>query len=100
MLRCTVNACHAQLKRRKRELLPGEMEACMGSVKDETPLWEYIGELPEKFRLPLLMHYGEDMRIEEVARALGLSRGTVSSRLSRGLELLRRDIKEEQEDET
>lgn len=96
MMRCTVNACHAQLRQRKRETIPEDMEAYMPAKSEGSPLWEYLDNLPEKFRLPLLMHYGEEMRIEEIAKALGLRRGTVSSRISRGLDLLRKVINEEE----
>ena len=42
------------------------------------------------------MFYGEDMRVEEIARALRLPTGTVSSRISRGRRLLRQLIEKEE----
>ena len=95
LTRCTVNACHAALRRRKRETVTEDMEPYCAPAEDETPLWEYIGQLPEKFRTPLVLKYGENMTVEEIAAALGILRGTASSRLTRGLQLLREQMKGE-----
>ena len=43
------------------------------------------------------LRYGEDMPVEEIARALHLPRGTVSTRISRGLKMLRAQIEKEAE---
>ena len=54
-----------------------------------------LQEIPEKFRLPLLLHYMENYGVDEIARILSLSRGAVCSRLSRGRERLKSILKEE-----
>jgi RNA polymerase sigma-70 factor (ECF subfamily) len=43
-------------------------------------------------RAVLVLHYLEDMPLREVARVLGVSLGTVKSRLAYGLEVLRRRL--------
>lgn len=40
--------------------------------------------LPEKQRLVLVLHYLADLPVDQVANELGISAGTVKSRLSRG----------------
>ncbi|MDD3411895.1 MAG: sigma-70 family RNA polymerase sigma factor, partial [Eubacteriales bacterium] len=96
LLRCTVNSARAALRRRKRETPVEDMEAGGPSREAETPVWMYVGQLKEKYRLPLTLRYGEGMREEEIARVLRVPRGTVSSRLSRGLRLLREQLEKEE----
>jgi RNA polymerase sigma factor (sigma-70 family) len=48
-----------------------------------------LQDLPDKYRLPLLLCHLEEKTHEEAARQLGIPLGSMSRRLSRGLELLR-----------
>jgi RNA polymerase sigma-70 factor (ECF subfamily) len=48
--------------------------------------------LPEHQRVVVAMYYWENMPVNEIARALGVARGTVISRLARGREALRRRL--------
>lgn len=98
LMRITVNACHAALRRRKREAVReiGEAELIAEQPQDSLPLWALVAQLPPKYGCVLQMFYGEDMRVEEIARALRLPKGTVSSRISRGRKLLRALIEKEE----
>jgi RNA polymerase sigma-70 factor (ECF subfamily) len=51
-----------------------------------------IAELTPKLRLPILLKYVEGLSYDEIADALGISIGTVSSRLNRGHKLLARKL--------
>ncbi|MBL8797739.1 MAG: sigma-70 family RNA polymerase sigma factor [Planctomycetia bacterium] len=60
------------------------------SWADLKPILDFeIDALPEKYRLPLILHYMQGQTKEETARQLGLKSGTVSTWLDRGRELLR-----------
>ncbi len=48
-----------------------------------------LDTLPDLYRLPIWMHYGENMPFQAVAAALASTENTVKSRARRGLELLR-----------
>lgn len=48
-----------------------------------------LGQLPEKYRAPVVLCYLEGMTYEQAGQQLGCSRGTVSTRLTRARELLR-----------
>lgn len=40
-----------------------------------------VGDLPERYRIPLILFYNAEMSITEIAKTLGLPAGTVKSRL-------------------
>lgn len=92
LMRSAVNAAKGILRRRKREIATEEASVFDREAPQEAPLWEYLGHLPEKYRLPVLMRYGEVLPEQEIAQILRLPRGTVSSRLARGLQILRKQI--------
>ena len=48
-----------------------------------------IDALPEKYRLPLILHHFQGKTQEEAAKQLGCKPGTLSARLHRGREMLR-----------
>jgi RNA polymerase sigma-70 factor (ECF subfamily) len=63
---------------------------------DADALRSAIDELPEEFRVPLLMFYFEERSYREIAEQLDLPAGTVMSRLSRAKSFLRRRLFAEQ----
>ena len=97
LMRIVVNACHGTLRRRKREC-PVEEEqlaAVPARETEEMGVWAYVERLSATYSVPLTMFYGEDMRLDEIARALRLPRGTVSARLTRGRQALKRLMEKE-----
>jgi RNA polymerase sigma factor (sigma-70 family) len=53
---------------------------------------EELGHLPEKYRAPVVLCYLEGLTYEAAGQQLGCSRGTISTRLTRARELLRRRL--------
>ncbi len=51
-----------------------------------------LDELPDVYRLPLLLYYFEDLPYKEISNVLGVPMGTVMSRLARGKEHLRNTL--------
>ena len=101
LTRCTVNAARAMLRRRKRETLMDAAhlpERPAQSGKD-TLVWMYLQRLPEKYRMPLALRYGEDLSLKDTAEILRIPCGTVSSRASRGLAMLRKELEKEEADD-
>lgn len=67
------------------DLLPSDLEQ---------GLWRALEGLPRKQRAVLVLRYYEDLADEEIARVLGISRGTVRSHASLGLSKLRSALPE------
>lgn len=51
-----------------------------------------IARLPMKMKQAVILHYLQKLTIAEAAEAAGIRKGTLKSRLSRALEVLRRDF--------
>lgn len=52
-------------------------------------LREALGALPERYRLPMTLHYVEGLSYDAISRQLGLTNGTLRGLLHRGLKQLR-----------
>lgn len=54
-----------------------------------------LGELPERYRLPLTLRYVEGMGYGEISRQLGLTNGSLRGLLARGVKQLRDSLPRE-----
>ena len=68
--------------------VPNLEEAVIHNDEDAA-LWEALGALGEKHRIPLVLRYYHDFTIAEIAELMNIKEGTVHSRLSIGRERLR-----------
>ena len=55
-------------------------------------LFEFVNQLPEKYRLVFNLYVMEGMQHKEIAELLGISDGTSKSNLARAKEILKRKI--------
>ena len=77
---------------RKRVSLPGNevIEAAMDSVTpDYDEFSDILKELPEPFRVVVVMYYYDELTLKEIAKILSVPVGTVKSRLSRAKTMLK-----------
>jgi RNA polymerase sigma-70 factor (ECF subfamily) len=80
---------HREMERRQRALTRiGPSEPAM-LVTTDTDLLDAIRALPERQRLAVCLFYLDDLPIEEIAQALGVSTGTVKSNLHDARRVLR-----------
>lgn len=90
LMRILINVCRDQLKKRGREYA---QLLCEPSAEDrlceDLHLRLALKRLPEKYRLPLVLHYLEGYAVKEVATMLGLSPTRVNTRLHLGRKNLR-----------
>jgi RNA polymerase sigma-70 factor (sigma-E family) len=99
-----INRSRSVLRSRQRALLrrvqheppasSAESAALLG--EDRQAVLAAVTRLPRRAREVLVLRYYLDLSDQEIAAALGVSRGTVSSTASRGLAALARDLKETQ----
>lgn len=51
-----------------------------------------VASLPEKYKIPVYMHYTNGMTVEEIADSMRLSKGTVKSRLYRARQIMKKRL--------
>ena len=51
-----------------------------------------VGELAEKYRIPVYLYYTLQLSVEEIANVLEIPQGTVKSRLHKARALLRQEL--------
>ncbi len=96
LTRIVLNACHRELRRRRRlageEALP---ESAGPDAYDALPLKEAVRRLPEELRAVVILRYFAGYTQAETARALNIPQGTAATRQRRALQLLRLELGEE-----
>jgi RNA polymerase sigma factor (sigma-70 family) len=83
----------ARRRRREAQVMPRTRPAEDVWAELRPLLDGELNRLPDQYRMPLVLCDLEGMTRKEAARQLGWAEGTVSSRLSRGRELLGRRLK-------
>ena len=94
-LRVTVNQCNDALRRRNLRQ-GGSLDdvAEAGACDHHSEVMDVLQKLPEEYRLPLVLHYFEELKIEEIASALQIGASAVKMRLKRGREMLKKELEE------
>lgn len=101
LTRILINECYRVLRQRKNNADPVDMETYTAassphpSASQMYPeLYEAIGMLDEKYRIPVVLFYLEGYSVHEIAEILQSTEGTVKSWLSRGRSRLREIMEE------
>ena len=58
-------------------------------------VWDAVKGLPDKLRAVIHLFYYQQMSIKEIALATGRKESTVTSQLTRGRDILKKNLKEE-----
>ena len=89
LVRILINECHNRQRAQARfvplESVPEPSQNACGNPQ----LRDAILALPEKLRIPIILHYMEGYKTDEIAQMLRLPGGTVRSRLRRAREALK-----------
>ena len=96
LVRCTVNAAKAELRRKRRTEPIEAYQEIMAADEPEDRIMDYLSGLREKDWLLLILKDQEDLREAEIASILRIPRGTVSSRINRLLKRLREELTKEE----
>lgn len=90
MTRILINKCNDLIRKRKQMFLTDEIpEGAVYEEGYENLEWrEAMKSLDEKYRLVVMLYYGEGFRTSEIAAILDLTESTVRTRLARAREKL------------
>jgi len=93
VLHVSRNKAREEARRKARQERAAELHASSprAAVDPEVAdrVRQAVEELPEHYRAPVWLHYGEGLSTDEVAAVLDLSTDTVRKQLSRGIDRLR-----------
>lgn len=95
--RILINECHTLGRRKRKYLLLDEVEAASLARAPDPALQWTLENLPEKLRLPLVLHYLEGYTYAQIAQMLHIPQSTVRSRLSLARNKLRMEMDDEKE---
>lgn len=93
MVRILINECRNLLRSGKNIHLPlneAISADAQPELNEDIHLRMAIRNLPEKYRMPLLLHHLEGYSLAEIARMLDIPQGMVKSRLHQGRSSLRK----------
>ena len=99
-----INRCRSELRGRRRVVLRDAQDepppACSAenavmAAADRRAVLDAVAALPRRAREVLVLRYYLDLPDGQIAEALGISRGTVSSTASRAVASLARALKED-----
>lgn len=86
-----VNLSRTAIRRGARTVaMPHEPIALDPPEIDE--LWQQVQQLPEKYRTALALRFYADLSEAQMAETMGCRPGTVKSLVSRGLDMLRKEL--------
>lgn len=99
LIRIALNLCSNIVRSRKRHPEVNIEELTLSvPFKNErqTEVFATLMELPEKYRLALYLYYYEDYSTSEIAEVLGISVSAVTTRLSRGRNIIKSFLMEDE----
>ena len=97
LMRVAVNLCKDTLKspwRKRRVSLEAVGEQPVFDRPEQGNLYREVMALPEKYRTVLNLFYYEELSTKEIAQLLNLRQSAVTTRLSRGRQLLKERLGE------
>jgi RNA polymerase sigma-70 factor (ECF subfamily) len=101
LTRIAINTCRDMLRsgwfRTMRRSQPVETLFDLATdedIQEEAAVRDALTRLPGLYREVVLLHYDQGLKIREIAKALGLSQNTVSTRLRRARALMEKELKE------
>ena len=91
LVKIAVNCAYAQRRKWGKVVYLEDVvpEPAAPDISPNGGLWEAVCALPPERRAAVVLFYYEDMPVDEIAKTLGVPKGTVKSRLSRAREQLR-----------
>ena len=92
LLRVTANLCRDQLRGFWRRRVTGLEDTLPAAPPQEREALAAVMALPERYKLPIHLHYYEGYSVAEVGEILKLGQSAVKMRLKRGREMLKLEL--------
>lgn len=93
LMRILINECYSLLRRESRYVSMEEIKEFSSreaeEKRDYSDLYSAVNSLKEELRIPVILYYGEDFSIREIAQILEITEGAVQKRLFRARMQLR-----------
>jgi RNA polymerase sigma-70 factor (ECF subfamily) len=104
LFKIVVNESKSHIKKYRREVVTSLFSEQTGKSAEEdylsqsefSKVQKAILELQEIYKLPIVLHYFEELKVHEIANLLGISTVTVKVRLHRGRKCLEKLLEEEE----
>lgn len=93
LVRILINACNKQLNKRKTHAELYETDITAASSAEAVEVRLALESLPLKIKQVVVLYYIEQFSVKEIKQILKIPEGTVKSRLSKGRELLRLELR-------
>ena len=97
LTRIVINECHNHWRRGKRLVVSEKVEPPEHTDVPNLELRQALDALPEKWRLPLTLHYLEGFSVAEIAHMTHTAEGTVKSRLHKARAMLKAEWEADEE---
>lgn len=102
--RVTCNRSVSLIRKRVREakllaLLSGRASGDIQLDEDDEAFWQAVRRLPSRQAQVIALFYFDDMSVNDIARVLEMSEGSVKTHLSRGREAVAKQLQLEEDDE-
>ncbi len=106
LARIVINECKRNMKKSIRRVIDGEhwisdsvesAETSYFRMATQQIVHQAVMTLPNKYKIPIILYYFEDISLAEISNVIGRPMGTVKSRLGRGREQLQKLLVKEDE---
>lgn len=98
LIRVTLNAC-CNLKKSfwqgRRDDMPENMPSSETFTTEESRLYHAVFDLPDKYRVVILLYYYEEYSVKEISSITGTNPSTVQTRLDRGRKRLKKQLEKQ-----
>lgn len=91
LVRILINECYTLLRKRKHEVPMDVLPEEPAPETADPDLYRFFTGLPDKIRLPMVLHYLEGYKTREISAMLHLPEGTIKTYLTRGRALMKED---------
>ena len=95
LIRVHANTCRDMLRKKKRRPEAAESSVPETAAPRETDVMEALGQLPEKLRFVMMLHYAEGYSVNEIASIIRRTPSAVKMRLKKGRGMLEEILKKE-----